>query len=58
MYNFRVYPTGITTIPNFIHIRSAYVELKLTDGQTDKHDQSIRCSSLTLEQEKHQIIHI
>jgi hypothetical protein len=43
-YNFKVFPNGIMSIPNFIQIHPAAVELNHADRQTDRDDQPYMCS--------------
>jgi hypothetical protein len=54
--DFRVVSNGTKSIPNFIQIRPALLELNHADRQTEK--QPISCSLLTLGREEHLIIRI
>jgi hypothetical protein len=48
LYEFGIVSNGITTIPSFIKIRPAILELKHADGRIDIHDQQkefISCKS-------------
>jgi hypothetical protein len=41
-YGSRIYPNGITSIPNFIQIRPSLLELNIADRQTDRHKPYMR----------------